>query len=499
MKRFRALLVILSVPILFTVLVGCGGGNTDGSETSNSLPVAIAGSDYSVQVGDSVPFTGIGTDTDGSITNYEWDFDGDGICDWSSKTTGSTNHVYGTTGTYTATLKVTDNAGGTDTDTCTITVSQQAIAHDVRGTWSGNWWRSDGGEEGTLIATLNQSGSVLTGDMTFTSTTYSYSRDTTVSGSVEGSYVVFGMAIGSNGETVTIDYNGTVSEDGNQMMGTYSMSTGYTGSWNVMRMTTLPTITPPTATPTTIPPTTAATPATATPTPTTPTPSETAPPTTTPSLPTIAPTGEDVAVLSSNVFNTTSSVLIDGESRRLHIVAELRNDSSVDMDLGKINIDFYNASGDVVCKRWAYPFDDILPVGGTTVVEETIPSQMYWQNEDNDIPEDWVSYEITIEKKPASGTKRPVEATVQNVEVTVTGTGGLEVTGSVLNSSQETIKNITPYAILYASDGTILNADRDTTITELQSGESQNFMSRFLAGEPIDYAHYVVKAYAEKY
>lgn len=115
----------------------------------------------------------------------------------------------------------------------TTTPSQKTI--DVTGTWSGDWWRSDGGEEGTLAAALTQSGSSLSGNMTFTSTTFSYSKDTTVSGSVEGNEIVFGMAIGGNDSIVTIDFEGTISEDGNQMSGTYSMSTGYTGTWSVTR------------------------------------------------------------------------------------------------------------------------------------------------------------------------------------------------------------------------------------------------------------------------
>jgi hypothetical protein len=113
--------------------------------------------------------------------------------------------------------------------------AQKVSALNVTGTWSGDWWRSDGGEEGTLTATLTQSGNSLMGAMTFTSTTFSYSRDTTISGSVEGADVVFGIAIGGNGSTVTIDFEGTVSEDGDQMSGTYSMSTGYTGTWSVTR------------------------------------------------------------------------------------------------------------------------------------------------------------------------------------------------------------------------------------------------------------------------
>jgi len=218
------------------VMAGCGGGGTsDDGETPNSPPVANAGSNHSAQVGDTVSFLGTGTDADGSIAKYEWDFDGDGIYDWSSGTTGSTTHVYDTAGTYTAVLRVTDNEGATSTNICTITVSRKTITLDVTGTWSGNWSRSDGGEVGTLIAVLAQSGSSLSGDMTVTSTTFSTVKETTVSGSVEGNDVVFGMAISTNGTTVTIDYVGTISEDGDQMSGTYSMSTGYTGTWNATR------------------------------------------------------------------------------------------------------------------------------------------------------------------------------------------------------------------------------------------------------------------------
>ncbi len=137
--------------------------------------------------------------------------------------------------TVTTTLTITGTLPGATATTPTATTTPGEETYDITGTWSGNWWRSDGGEEGTLIATLVQSGGSLSGDMIFTSTTFEYSQDTTVSGTVEGSEVVFGMAISSNGETVTIDYEGTISEDGNRMSGTYYISTGWTGTWEVTR------------------------------------------------------------------------------------------------------------------------------------------------------------------------------------------------------------------------------------------------------------------------
>jgi opacity protein-like surface antigen len=119
------------------------------------------------------------------------------------------------------------------TTQATSTINQKTI--DITGAWSGDWQRSDGGEEGILTAALNQSGSSLSGDMTFTSTTFSYSQDTSISGSVEGYEIVFGMAIGGDDSVITIDFEGTISEDGNKMSGDYSMSTGYTGTWSVTR------------------------------------------------------------------------------------------------------------------------------------------------------------------------------------------------------------------------------------------------------------------------
>ena len=61
------------------------------------------------------------TDTDGAVTSYAWDF-GDG-------TTGSgsiTEHTYLTGGTFDFALTVTDNRGGTDTETQQINVTAPA-------------------------------------------------------------------------------------------------------------------------------------------------------------------------------------------------------------------------------------------------------------------------------------------------------------------------------------------------------------------------------------
>jgi PKD repeat protein len=63
----------------------------------------------------TVQMTGSGTDTDGSVVLYEWDFDGDGAFDFSSPSSGNTAHTYTTEGTHNAVFRVTDNIGQTAT------------------------------------------------------------------------------------------------------------------------------------------------------------------------------------------------------------------------------------------------------------------------------------------------------------------------------------------------------------------------------------------------
>lgn len=94
-------------------------------EVLNNPPVANAGIDQSAPSGSDItlpyPPAIPGSDIDGNIVLYEWDINGDGLYDWSSTKTGSILVGY-PDGNYTATLRVTDNDGGIDTDTVNICV-----------------------------------------------------------------------------------------------------------------------------------------------------------------------------------------------------------------------------------------------------------------------------------------------------------------------------------------------------------------------------------------
>ena len=112
----------------FKVVVSDAAGQTNLSNevkartfSVNQPPTADAGQDRSVTVDTLVTLSGSGFDTDGMVVLYEWDFEGDGDFDISSAG-GNVTHIYTILGTFPATLRVTDDRGGTGTSAANITV-----------------------------------------------------------------------------------------------------------------------------------------------------------------------------------------------------------------------------------------------------------------------------------------------------------------------------------------------------------------------------------------
>jgi PKD repeat protein len=88
-----------------------------------SVVAAVTPNRTSVPVTEGITFDASGSvGVNTSVTNYEWDFDGDGTVDVTT-TGASTTHTYSDTGTYSATLTVVGEDGATDTTTVSVTVS----------------------------------------------------------------------------------------------------------------------------------------------------------------------------------------------------------------------------------------------------------------------------------------------------------------------------------------------------------------------------------------
>jgi trimeric autotransporter adhesin len=89
----------------------------------------------------AVAFDGTGSsDPDGTIAGYAWDF-GDGT----SSTQAAPNHTYGAPGTYSVTLTVTDNRGGSAFITKSIQVTSVVAADNFGRTVSSGWGNADTG------------------------------------------------------------------------------------------------------------------------------------------------------------------------------------------------------------------------------------------------------------------------------------------------------------------------------------------------------------------
>lgn len=122
--------------------------DNDGLTGTDLIPIIVSGANIppmavaeALRTTGAVPFivdfiASNSNDPDGSIVLYEWDFETDGTYDYSDPNTGDGQNTYPIEGSYTATLRVTDNLGASGTDTIDITVTPAAWVH----TWGTSGW-----------------------------------------------------------------------------------------------------------------------------------------------------------------------------------------------------------------------------------------------------------------------------------------------------------------------------------------------------------------------
>ncbi|MDT4928025.1 MAG: hypothetical protein QOF92_892 [Pseudonocardiales bacterium] len=134
-------------PVQLTVTDNRGGSDSVTHNVTTTLPANVkpTAAFTATPSGLSVGFDGTGSvDSDGTIASYAWDF-GDGA----TSAAVSPTHLY-TEGTYTVTLTVTDNRGGTDTATKIIPVTDAIAKDDFARTATGGWGPSDFGGPWTV-------------------------------------------------------------------------------------------------------------------------------------------------------------------------------------------------------------------------------------------------------------------------------------------------------------------------------------------------------------
>jgi hypothetical protein len=121
--RNSKVLSVLFVTLAATMLSACSVASLIDIPNENPTAFFTASNSFGPSPL-SVTFNGVtSTDSDGTIVQYEWDYQGDGVFDTTAATPGTTFVYIGLPGAgFDPVLRVTDNEGATGTYTQHITL-----------------------------------------------------------------------------------------------------------------------------------------------------------------------------------------------------------------------------------------------------------------------------------------------------------------------------------------------------------------------------------------
>ena len=198
-----------------------------------------------------------------------------------------------------------------------------------------------------------------------------------------------------------------------------------------------------------------------------------------------------VTVVGSNAIETRSTVSLDGEFRRLTLMAEVRNATSSSIRLGEAEIAVYNAAGTRIGTRFVYADADALAPGERTVLSETVPSWLYWDTETNDFPDGWASWKLTIGATTGSaGSYGHVIIRSRLSSLSRDSAGEVTAVGVAVNSLGRAIDDAYWWVVLYDTAGRLINVAVGWTpeYGELAPGAARSFDATMGSDEPTCFA-----------
>jgi len=184
-------------------------------DDTNSAPSAsISANTTDIQTGETVLLDASGsTDSDGSITQFDYDVDGDGTFE---KTVGGSTleNKYTSVGSFDATVRVTDNASATDTASTTITVGSPPTADITANTTTiktGETVEFDASGSTDSDGTISSTAFDLDGDGTFETSGTTAQREFTSTGDLPVSVKVTDNDGLTDTDSLTVSVTSTTS------------------------------------------------------------------------------------------------------------------------------------------------------------------------------------------------------------------------------------------------------------------------------------------------
>jgi len=124
--------VIVKDSSIFQPVSDASKNNQNSSD--NSRPVAIISESlYEATVNETIVFSAVDSyDTNGNITGYRWDFNGDGVFDTDWIKNNSITHEYSTPGIYSVIVQVKDAFNTIDSDSAIVDISRDNQGVDIK-------------------------------------------------------------------------------------------------------------------------------------------------------------------------------------------------------------------------------------------------------------------------------------------------------------------------------------------------------------------------------
>jgi len=143
--------IVILIGLLFITMSLCGCEEQSAVERDNKGPEASCSASPTSGIAPlTVNFVGLGSDSDGIIASYNWDFD-----DGEISTEQNPTHTFQSSGIYTVVLTVEDNEDATGTDSITISVSEAPSNKNPTCSLSSNKYSGDAPLTVTFVISAN--------------------------------------------------------------------------------------------------------------------------------------------------------------------------------------------------------------------------------------------------------------------------------------------------------------------------------------------------------